>query len=531
MLKVVIIDDEYLIRQRIKKCIEWEKVGLVISGEAANGEDAIALVDRIRPHIALVDINMPYMNGLECIKAIKKKNPDIKIIILSGYNRFDYAKEAIQLGVVDYLLKPINKDELIKVINKLKEQLQRKTELENNLKQLKSKVRNSENRERDIYLRSILEDSSHKTVINLEIFKDYYPELEDKGVYIIAIGIDKMSDTEKSDIKIWQFAVRNIVEECFADKKGCYFTYDTTGRIIIITNTGSYSSLKNTSLLINIQETVKKILKFTISIGIGGLYDKINEISNSYREAVWAYNNRIIQGDESILHFNRLKSESNMHFTNLEIRKDTIMKLRTGSIDGFHQLVQETLGSIVEQKMTIDALEFVMSDFIWSIKEYAVENDILLTDVGNTVGDLFNTRELIDGHRTIKEIERWLLTFSSEVMSRKTSIKKNGNASTVETIIDFIKKNYANKNLNLEMISRIVFLNQSYVSNLFKKETGMSIVKYVTEIRMLEAKKLLDHDHYRLDEIADRVGYSDPYYLSKCFKKHYGIPVSKYRNS
>ena len=218
MLKVMIVDDEYYFREALKVSLDWEELGFTICAEAKNGNDALLKADELSPDIVLVDINMPVMDGLEFVKEIKNKGLDCKIVILTGHSEFQYAKQAVQLGVHNYLLKPVNEKELMESLLDLKRVIERERDIKIEFNKLKQQVKNSIPLLKEKFLNELIQGSLIRTeksianrmaYLNIQLSSDYYR--------VISIEINHDDDWDDEDIQLWKFAVSNIACEVLED--------------------------------------------------------------------------------------------------------------------------------------------------------------------------------------------------------------------------------------------------------------------------------------------------------------------------
>lgn len=534
MISVVIIEDEYLIRERIKKCIDWTALGFEIIGEACNGDEAMNLVEKLLPDIAIVDINMPFMNGLEFSKAVNDKKMGIKIVILTGYSNFDYAREALKAGAVDYLLKPVDEIEITRIMTVLKSKIELEKSLADNFEKLKIKSQIENNAEKDKFMQSVFDIEFTKTNgVDTAKFKTYFPELDEKHLLVVIIGIDNISGiiTEKNDYDVWMFAVKNIIEEYFGQTENCCVTYDFKGRIAIVLNIGFDKDIKSMESFISIcrnaQNSIIRFLGFSVSIGIGGEYNLYENICFSYKEAVSALKNKIILGNNSIIEFSSLNVMESRN-TDFQFRKNILISLRMGDIHKIQEIIHEYIELVEFKKMNVESIYIIIFEFNLAIQEFINEKKVNLAEYDIEMKELINPWDLIERSESLQELDEWLCNKAYKVLEMCTGLKISVNTALIDEITRFINSNYMNFNLNLDMLARNVFMNPSYISSSYKKDTGISLTEKITEVRMIKAKEILDAGNTALDTVANLVGYNDPYYFSKCFKKYFGVSVSKY---
>lgn len=532
MIKVILVDDEYLVRVRLKSCVDWNKLGYEIAGEAVNGEDALGLVEEVRPNLAIIDINMPFINGLEFAKIAREKYPEMKIVILTGYSSFEYARTALQAGVVNYLLKPVIRDELEKILCDVNEQITQELQLKENIENLKLNSRERITLLKQRYIQALLEgiqpDNSSEGAEKLQLF---CPRLKNAKLAVIVVGIDGLAADGifENDRELWLFAVSNIFGEIFESENCFEISFDQNNRIVIIVN--SFNSEKNNSrvdyitLCETAQKLVKEFLKFTVTVGIGKPYEGLEKISLSYKEAQTALKNKLVLGNDRIIEYEAIEAQKGIPAEPLNFRQNMLINLRLGNISSITEELHKIFNTFIARKLTVESLYMVLSELLLTITTFAGENEINMSEI--TEQDI-NISEMINYKESINEIEDFFIDIFGRLIKVHSNKRYMGHTRIVDKVKAYIDKNYSNSDLSLENIASNMSINASHLSNIFKKEAGLSVIEYLTECRMKNAKELIDRGNKKLFEIAELVGFNDPYYFSKCFKKYTGVSASKY---
>ncbi len=532
MIKVILVDDEYLVRVRLRSCVNWNELGFEIAGEAENGEDALSLVESVRPRLAIVDIYMPFGNGLDFAKVARERYPELKVVILTGYSSFEYARSALQAGVVNYLLKPVIKDELQKILVEIKEQIAQESQLRETIENLKVNSKERITLLKQRYIQSLLEGAVQDfSGEEDEKFRLFCPGLENSGLAVAVISIDGLNSGSiyEKDRELWRFAVSNVFGEIF-ENAGCFeISYDTNGQIILIVNAVNTRKGNSSTDYISLCETakslIKEYLKFTVTIGVGKIHEGIAEICLSYKEAQTALKNKLIFGNDRIIEFNSIESKRGVISDDTNFRQNMLINLRLGNTETVLKELHRMFASIVEKGLLIENLYIVLSELQLTITNFVKENEINMweiTDEDMDIQGMLNTAE------SIGEIENSFKEILNSIARVYSNRKYMGYTRIVDKVKAYIDKNYSNTNLSLENIASNMSINASHLSNIFKKESGLSITEYLTECRMRNAKELIDKGNKKLYEIAELVGFNDPYYFSKCFKKTFGVSASKY---
>lgn len=532
MIKVILVDDEFLVRVRLKSCVNWNELGFEIAGEAENGDDALRLINDVQPQLAIVDIHMPFVNGLDFARIIRDQHPGIKVVILTGYSSFEYARSALQAGVVNYLLKPVIKDELQKILIQVKEQITQEAQLRETIEDLKVNSRERISLLKQRYVQTLLEGAVQDfSDEEAEKFRLFCPRLQNSGLVVAVISIDGLNsgDAYKKDKELWRFAVSNIFGEIF-ENSGCFeISYDTRGQIILIVNTmnlqKSDPAIDHVSLCETAKSLIREYLKFTVTIGVGKAHEGMAGICASYREAQTALKNRLIFGNDRIIEYGFIESRKGMITDDTDFRQTMLINLRLGNTKVVIQELHRIFASIVEKGLLVENLYMVLSELLLTITNFIKENEINMWEV--TDEDM-NISDMLDNKETVDEIENSFKNILYNVVKVYNSRKYMGHARVADKVKAYIDKNYSNTDLSLENIASNMSVNASHLSNIFKKESGLSVIEYLTECRMRKAKELIDGGNKKLYEIADSVGFNDPYYFSKCFKKTFGVSASRY---
>lgn len=284
MYKAIIVDDEKKIRDGLKKLINWEEHGFIIVGQASDGVEALELYAQTKPSLVITDIKMPRKDGLHLASELKKINSDVSIIILSGYNDFNYAKQAIKFNVSNYLMKPVNVDELCSELDSIRDRIISRLSLENKIKH------DDENLKNMLLIKLINGDLTEEDAIKTS--SDHNINLYDtKRLCICILDIPDLlkpkSSISKSDIHLKRFIINNVMEELIGSKPSRYFCEYSKGRYCIIA--ASTDMELKTDLLVDEMDDLAKSFKefcdLDIIIAVGNIVNTVSELTNSYKSA------------------------------------------------------------------------------------------------------------------------------------------------------------------------------------------------------------------------------------------------------
>lgn len=508
MIKILIVDDEPFIRQGLRILINWEQYGYEIVGEAANGLEAIKELQTKEIDLIIVDIKMPEMNGLELIEYVRGNMlNEVKFIVLSGYYEFEYAKKAIKCNVTDYILKPIQKEELIKVLNAFKEEYI-KQEQHNTIEKIKDKVLY------DRYLNEIIYGKCNST--NLEYIKKYQKFSSELRYTIIEINyLSEISDDEKREQQqdFYQNMVEWLGENYYnviidmSQSKECYdigFIYDK--RLAL------KKGLSEKEYILNFKVSMKQIQKSDFFIYIGQKVNSIEEITLSYKSASVA------------------KLSSDFSFGNNIAYYDENDKKKELSCDKGKQYMDNLIHKIEDnnKEEIIECVDKIYSSF----REYKISLDMIKINTNYLLCNLINIAKELDSEVNQEEIMKYISSVSLEhIISRGCSnhlknfslefaeylsqLRQNSFQGILNQIDKEILEHYMEK-LSLKYLSEKYYINSAYLGQIFKKQYNVSFKDYLNAYRIEKAAELLKRSDDKIYKIAERVGYNNTdYFINK----------------
>ncbi len=532
MIKVLIIDDEPIIREGLRRTIDWDRLQCSIAGEAENGVEAVEKINSLQPDIVITDIMMPGLSGLELTKFIKDYHPHIKIIFLTGYNNFSFAQQAIKLGAFDFVLKPTNTDELEAIISKAGNEI----------------AKSDADLQRQMVIKKMMDESlpilRDKFITDL-IFNNVYSVDEIKGKmkffgieiksYILMCAeidnyneakntlseedkiINLLSVKEKSVELLERCKIQNII----------VCNQNAVTAILTFGNDEEEELLKSSVISIaeELRNKVENAFPFTVSIGISHFYTNIADIRFAYREAVMCLENRFYIGNNSTIHtddifnFESLSKSRSIEISRLQeaIRTGNVEKIKLETdtiINSLHGFSKQSLVRNLCMEIVLAATR-LYCEIYGNIKDILEEDDIPFDRLMSrcTASELYDTvREIIDS------------------ICRNISEKQNSQTrKVVSRALEYIHTNF-NRDISLNDVADHAFMSPWYFSKLFKKETGFTFTEFLLKVRIDQAKELLKGSlELKTYEIADKVGFNDARYFGQIFKKVTGLTPSEYK--
>lgn len=539
-MKVLVVDDEMVVRVGIKSIIDWEKIGFELVGEASNGVAAFQLIEQTRPDIVIIDIKMPEMDGLELIRRVKEAGYPIKFIVLSSYNEFDLVKQAMKLGASDYLLKmKMTSDSLQEVLYQAKQQItSEQTHTSGN-------ILHSDISKNLIFLRqNLLRDFLfHENQGNMfyELKNALNIKLDPNCLCCMGIRLTRTGISGKTRPSgIIRSSMINIIEEIINDRfRGhCVDLHD--GELCVFLSPLNEDSGIQRSTLDELGqvlcEMLKKYLNVDISIGIGIAVTSIDQIRYSYDCAKTALFLSEIDGNNRPVNFvdfegfpcisDFIASIDNSHIVNSLC--DTLLRI-SANFEMSEMLNMVTALSESAPKGSQPGMEdfpFVVQVYI-SILRYFRSCNI---DISNVLTTSSRTTEQIRQINSCKKVKDWLECMMDD-LSRYFDVSKDGAyPHSIKVAIQYIKKNYY-RDIPIKEIADFVNLSPSYLGNIFRQYVGTSLVNYIARIRIKNAKELLSNSNYKVYEVSQMVGYTNSYYFNRIFKKLTGMTPLEYKNS
>jgi len=533
LVKVFLVEDEVVVREGIKNSIDWENNGLYFSGEASDGELAYPMIQKEKPDIVITDIRMPFMDGLQLARLVKKEMPWVKIVILSGYGEFEYAKEAIDIGITQYLLKPISKQELTKCLITIRDNIIAEQNEHAAYDKYKTEIKEYYAGDVRRLFYDIVSGTSPQEDI-IERGKKLNLELEAKAYNIILYMIKEgKDDTQDGNLPE---GLENELESLI-DMHINVISFDCLLE-------GNALLIKGNSIdeVYKLQEEIVNGMKYIFSAykdiayfgGIGKPVTELSELSLSFQEASRVYAYRYILDESNIFDYrdiaygqmqdNGMDLDSILHLN----KKKAEEFLRSGNKKDVHYFVEEYLKCISnDSRSSLLFRQYIVVDMYCIAASFVQELGFRKEDIAEPFSDKLQLNMLL----SFEQISRYI----EEIFSYVIDLRDNISSSKFNDIINkakaYINDNYTNEKLSLNQVANQVYLSPTYFSAIFSQKTGQTFIQYLTDLRMNKAKELLKCTDMKTSEIAYAVGYKDPHYFSYLFKKTQNCTPKQYRLS
>ena len=544
MLKIFLAEDEVVVRETIKRMIPWEELGFELVGEAADGEMALPLLIRQQPDLLITDIKMPFMDGLTLARLAKKEIPGLKVVILSGYDDFNYAKQAIGIGVEDYLLKPITKNALIERLSEIRSRYEHeKTQKEYYEKFQREMQAYEKNSSRDFFealvdgSMDMMEVYKRAEKLGLDIVAEAY------NVLIFTMNCDEDFSGQRDEYSSWEAESLELLENFFAGHSSAMLFRSNIFSYGVLLNGQRETIEENTRACV---DEIRKILSRQDGrrewfLAVGQSVERLSQIQKSYHTASRAFSQRYLY-DENILYYDEMETmehpggqaetEDNAYLQKVDVNAlnpAILQKFLSNGLqeetenfvkDYFYAIGQEPMESLVFRNYVILNVRFSVISFIKGL------------------GCDTNEMESADTEEVLAESGKNMesaIAYAKKMISQAIEIRDqnsgNKNRSILKTAVDFIDSHYMEEDISLNTVANVANVSSNHFSALFSQNMGQTFIEYLTTLRMNKAKELLRCTGMRSSEIAGEIGYKDAHYFSYLFKKTQGMTPSDYRKA
>lgn len=524
--KVMLVDDEENVARAILKKIEWEAIGFEVPKYARNGIEALELAESLKPDVVMTDIKMPYMDGMELARNLRKLYPNIRIIFFSGFDEFEYAKEAIRLEAEEYILKPIDSNELKNIFEKVHGQLDKETEERLSTAKLEKYYTESLPLLQEDFLTALIEGRIPGEKVD-KLIEDYRIDLP--GPYYVCAIVHTSSNNvpEGMNPLLLKIAVKRLIEERIDDRwKVRTLPYaENTVMIACLSDEKKIASFTDEcDRLCRLSES---ILKAGVTIGIGNVCKNMEEISKSYSGGRDAVSYRALYGSCKAINIEEIvpQEDDDYYGDNSEGLYDIFKKVKMSDEAAIRLSIEEYMKKTSDKHSSIQNYRFYVMELVSDIYKFAKNNQLDTTEIFDKDEDLYSKLRIMEAG----ELSKWLEQVCIRMHVMIGSKRNDSTRSFVAKAKDYVTEHYADQELTVDYICNHLGVSSAYFSTIFKKETGTTFVTYLTDYRMDRAKHLLVETDDKTYIIAEKVGYSDPNYFSYVFKKQFGVSPSKFK--
>jgi len=534
MARVVLVEDEQIIRTGISTGVDWAGLGIDPVAEAEDGEQALALVERTRPDIIITDIRIPFIDGLELIERAKESVSDVSVVIISGYDDFRYAQRALQLGVQDFILKPVDPEELTSVLRRICMERERNKTAARELVALRETDGLSRRLIQERLVRDILDNRPARVEGCAGAAREMFPlpgrqfavllaQMDDHRLLAARMGEHESRARELAFAKSLRIAAER--------EPGLFHLEDGDANHLVCASAdaGDVLRQKIERAAARIRRSAAQMSGVTVSIGIGGIHEGPESLRLSFEEATKAIVFASIAGKDRVVAYEEVPQSGGTGLLSTFSESELIWAVKLSDGKGISANMELLLRELLRAG---DRMVSYLHLYVSSIFTNCIG---IILEEGGSVEEVFPdpvaTWNSVLAHLTAAEVldalREQLLAIARYLEADRTGSRRHA----LEKAKKYIKRHYGRGELSLDEVARSVNLSASYFSTIFSRNEGVSYIDYLSRIRLERAKEMLARTSYKTYEIADMVGYPNPTYFSSRFKRYAGLRPTEYRKN
>ena len=524
MYKIMLVDDEEEVRKSIIQKISWERVGFEIAADAENAQDALEKLEATDPDVIITDIKMPFIDGLEFAQKAKEILPFVKIIIFSGYDEFSYAREAIKLNVFEYILKPVNVEELTQILERVKNNLDKELEEKRDVARMRENYMKSLPILRQQFLSDLIRGRAEEPA---EKIAAYNLKLSGAEFSVAVFSVEPPKESNSSHLSfsllkekdLIPFSVKEIIDEKFSAYN--FESFLCEGQIAVIT-----SAPRVIYIAKEICAECKKILTVNVTAGIGKIHE-LPKISESYREACSALSYKAVLGAGAAIYIGDAEPAKKLSGARLTRLAESEFAAAVKFCDpNSAELLDEAVDKVCAPMENVyrpfNEYQVYLTAVLNALAQLAVQYDIYIEEIRNFITALPEIETTLD-------FAKWLKRAAKEINSQINRERESAGKEIVRNAKKIMETRFYDAELSIESIAKELNFSPAYFSTLFKKETGESAASYLANTRLNFAAGLLRGSDEKTYVVAQKSGYSETNYFSYSFKKKFGVSPTKYR--
>jgi len=534
MYTVLLVDDEALVREAISANMKWNELGYNLLGTCKNGKEAIEFLENNNTDLVITDICMPFVDGLELSKHIFDYYPDTRVIILSGYNEFEYAKMAVKYQVAEYVLKPVTVAELKDILMNIKDTLYEQKLKKDSLKKLTGAYNKNIPILRTRYLNQMVKGINKESLedgiqdklreLNISIHGNYYKI----AIVVVEKSEEFLKLTPEAKNDLPAFIIYNILEEMVETDENTIVFQDINNNTVILLGDGTDAG--QIQRLSDIYESCKTMVErffgLGITFGIGNKVSALSKIYKSYESAISALEYRFLYGGNKILD---IRDFGGMDLVkNIDISDDIKKLALTVKINSEHdisKILSDIMKSIRKFNMSPSRIYINMQNIIVAVSNLLESANLTEESFAEKQEELL---QLLYSKKTLDEVEKNVLNYCLYIGRVLSEQRDSFGKKQAIVAKEYIEENYSNTELTLQTICYDLSISMSYFSAIFKSYTGETFIEALTKKRMKKSMELLKNTSMKVYEIAEKVGFSDPHYFAITFKKYTGMTPKEY---
>lgn len=521
-LKVLIVDDEYLIRNLIKMRIDWNALDMEISGEASNAHEALEMVDQLLPDIIFTDICMPFLDGIELSRLVFEKHPHIKIVVITGHDEFEYARKSIKLGIADFLLKPIKPAELRDVANRLRREIEGERGREREYARMRRQLAESMPVLREKFLNTLLTASPPKASLPERLAYFAIP-MQDAMDFQIAVAefTHAVPGHSEEDCLLLEIKCHQKAVDYFRESKGVILFSDNRRRSVLLCGGGEVDLLESCEQL---KTALVNRYKCYADFGVSAQHTGFDGLRLCYREACNALEYRTVAGKNQVICYKDvIVSAEEAYHTDFALMEQLRFYIGAGAVRQAGAIVEEILGGVRYRGAdTMGQVQAAAVDIFSVCNHMEREQNILPPTSSHSIEGILSA-----GH--LPGVKALVLELVEGISTAISNSKQTQAGAMVRKVREYLAENLHNTDLNLSDVAGAFHVSPGHLGRLMKQETGQTFLEHLTSLRVKRAQTLLRETSLKSYQIGEQVGIHDPHYFSILFKKCIGISPGEYR--
>ncbi|MBD2846302.1 response regulator [Paenibacillus sp. IB182496] len=544
MEKLIIVDDERSTRRGLRVCMDWAKYGIEVAGEAENGRKGLELAEALQPDIVLTDVRMPVMDGIEMTGRLRALLPEVKVVFVSGYDEVDYLKTAMKMDAVDYILKPVHLPELTEVVEKIVTLTHRERGRRDLLQRMSARLHESMPLLRERFFVQLIRGGESGGEHDGAALGRRAAFLElglacEASYAVLLVSIDNSQAVFEAmperEAELVSFAVCNICQEVLEAEQAGFVFEHRRGEYVLAVQLGERGGIES---LVPLAERLKADLSgslgrlaggISLTIGIGGVASGLGQLHASYAMAYEAIAHKLYLGRNRVIAFDALGSERAVDFGGWHARiAELAALLKSADRSALQAQLSETFAALAaERTIGYKDSQRICLQLLLKISEFVAEFGFGTEALSRREAEAWARVAQLE---TLEDMQCELLGLLEAVCDAVERRKRTRSHEAVRSIVQIVESEYGG-NLTIADIAAKVYLSQTYICLLFKQETGETINEYITRVRMHKAQELLRDTDLKLAEVCFAIGYAEPSYFSKQFRKWAGMNPREYRDT
>lgn len=527
LYNILLVDDEADVLRAMKKKIDWEAMGFCLAGTAENGQEALEMAEQLHIDVVMTDIKMPYMDGLTLCKKLKESYRNMKVVIYSGFDDFEYAREAVHLEAEEYLLKPISSKDMEKVLTKIKDKLDEEFNEHRNMSKLYEYYQKSLPAMQEQLVMGILEGKVTGDRAQ-NMLKSYEMDFDSSYYVVSMIYADANSkEMQGKSISLLNISLKDMAQD-YLNERMRFYSISYLGEVIVIFMLKDKDEMEK--VLYHLDQICKmgiRVLKVPVTASVGQVCSHVDYLTASYQEARNAMEYRTIMGGSQVLYIHDIEPSSKDAVSFLEYDFQNLVRaVKLGDRGETDGAIRQFMESIKSFSITPNQYQLICMELLTELmkigRSYKLKTKQIFGENDIPWQELYK-------HISVDELEGWLQEVCTNLRHTLRHERTDSTMKLTEQAKAYIEAHYMENDLSAETLCHYLNVSAAYFSTIFKKEVGLSFVAYLTKIRLDHAVELLRTTEDKTYVIAEQVGYTEPNYFSYVFKKQYGISPSKYR--